>query len=164
MMGRRLTTAGLAVAIVLLSACANAEPLPLARDLAADARLAALERTPIMVFFASRYCPYCGTVEDLYLRPMQQRGELARRVVLRMVVVESSEPLRDFAGALTRHEAFAQREAALFTPTIRFYGPDGKELAPALRGYSSADYYLGELEAAIERAVAALQPATAQRP
>jgi len=163
MMGGRPTTAWLVAAVLLISACANAEPLPPARDLAADARLAAAERTPIMVFFASRYCPYCGEVEDLYLRPMQQRGEFARRVVLRVVIVESSEPLRDFAGELTRHETFARREAALFTPTIRFYGPDGKEVAPALRGYSSADFYLAELESAIDVAVAALQHETASR-
>lgn len=163
MMGSRLTTACIALAAVWLSACANAEPLPLARDLAADARIAAAERTPIMVYFGSRYCPYCGEVEDLYLRPMHERGEFSRRVVLRTVVVESGESLRDFAGELTSHEAFARREAALFTPTIRFYGPDGKELVPALRGYSSADFYLGELEEAIRVAVARLGRETAQR-
>lgn len=164
MMGARLTTAWLAAAVIGIGACANAEPLPLARDLAADARVAAAERTPIMVFFASRYCPYCTEVEDLYLRPMLGRGEFSRRVLLRMVVVESSEPMRDFTGGLTRHEAFARREAALFTPTIRFYGPDGRELAPALRGYSSADFYSAELESAIDIAVGRLQSETAQRP
>jgi thioredoxin-related protein len=164
MMGRRLTTAWLAAAVVLVSACANAEPLPMARDLESDARLAAADRTPIMVYFASRYCPYCAEVEDLYLRPMHGQGDFARRVLLRVVYVESSEPLRDFAGELTRHDAFARREAAVFTPTIRFYGPDGKDLAPALRGYSSADFYLGELEAAIDLAVAKLRRETARRP
>jgi len=164
MMGSRLTTAWLAAAVLVLSACANAEPLPLARDLAADARRSAAEHTPIMVYFASRYCPYCGEVEALYLRPMQSRGDFERRVLLRVVIVESDDPLRDFTGEMTRHEAFARREAALFTPTIRFYGPDGKELAPAVRGYSSADYYLGELEQAIDAAVARLRRETARRP
>lgn len=139
-----------------------ADGLPPARDLAADARLAAARQMPIMVFFTSESCPYCREVENLYLRPMQARGTYRGRLLLRVVEVGGGTPLTDFAGGQVNHGLFARRERVAFTPVIRLYDAAGRELTPSLVGYTTPDFYLGYLEQAIEQAIAAARsPRTA---
>jgi hypothetical protein len=153
----RAILTGLAVAALLLGAPpARAQALPVAADLARDAREAAARRVPILVFFHATDCAYCAQVEQLYLRPMHTRGDRGGKVLIRAVQVDGRAPLRDFAGRAVDHAGFARRERAGFTPLVRLYGPDGRELVPALVGYSSPDYYLGMLEDAIDRAHARL--------
>ncbi len=164
MMPRRLAFAA-ALLWAGVAAPAAAEPplqLPEARDFAADAREARSQRLPILVFFAAGGCPYCQEVEELYLKPMQARGEDRGRYLLRVVHVDSARRLRDFDGRPTDHGSFAAREGIWLTPVIRFYGPDGRQLAPPLVGYSSPDFYAGYLEQGIENALTQLRrPAAA---
>jgi thioredoxin-related protein len=134
-----------------------AEALPPARDFVADAR--ASGDVPILVFFTSESCPYCRAVESLYLQPMQARGTYRGRLLIRTVEVGGAAPLTDFAGGRTTHGEFARRERVSFTPVIRLYGADGRELAPQLLGYTTPDFYLGYLEQAIEQAIARARPA-----
>lgn len=124
-----------------------------ASDLAADARTG---RGAILVFFASDSCPYCHMVEDLYLEPMHARRPYGERLVIRKVEVDSRAPLVDFAGRRTDHAAFARSQQAGFTPLIRIYGPDGREIVEPLRGFTSEHFYSGQLEGAIDRALARL--------
>ncbi len=148
--------------LVLASAVnATDAELPLARDLRADARTAQAARVPILVFFAADLCPYCHEVEELYLKPMQALRENAGRFLLRVVRVDSARSLKDFAGRSTDHGGFAEREGIWLTPVVRFYGPDGRQLVPALIGYSSPDFYAGYLEQAIEDSLQQLRRATA---
>src|SRR3989337_2450227 len=94
-------------ALLFLSGPAPAaEGLPPARDLAADARLAADRQMPILVFFTSASCPYCREVEDLYLRPMQARGTYRGRLLMRAVEVGGGMPLTDFTGGRMDHGLF----------------------------------------------------------
>ncbi len=136
-----------------------AEVLPPARDFVADARVSGNGAAPILVFFTSESCPYCREVENLYLRPMQERGTYRGRLLIRTVEVGGAAPLTDFAGRQTTHGEFARRERVSFTPVIRLYGADGRELVPQLLGYTTPDFYLGYLEQAIEQAIARARPA-----
>ncbi len=150
---------GLFGLVLLFSGLVHAaEALPPARDFVADARAAA-GAAPILVFFTSKSCPYCREVENLYLRPMQERGTYRGRLLIRTVEVGGAAPLTDFAGRQMTHGGFARRERVAFTPVIRFYGADGRELVPQLLGYSTPDFYLGYLEQAIEQAIAQTRPA-----
>ncbi len=135
-----------------------ADALPPARDFVADARAAA-GQAPILVFFTSESCPYCREVENLYLRPMQERGTYRGRLLIRAVEVGGATPLTDFTGRQVTHGEFARRERVAFTPVIRLYGADGRELVPQLLGYTTPDFYLGYLEQAIEQAIARTRPA-----
>lgn len=135
-----------------------AETLPAARDFAADARQGAAGAAPILVFFTSPSCPYCREVESLYLQPMQQRGAYRGRLLIRTVEIGSAAPLADFAGRPLTHAEFARRARVRFTPVIRLYGPDGRELVPPLFGYSTPDFYSGYLEDSITQAIARLRP------
>ncbi len=124
-----------------------------AGDLRADAAAARERGTPIVLFFASDSCPYCHEVEDLYLEPMQRRGPYAGRVLIRKVNVDRATVLVDFAGRRLGHDEFARREGAGLTPLIRFYAPDGRELAGALRGMSSREFYGGMLWDALDESI-----------
>lgn len=138
-----------------VAATAGATQLPLAHDLAADAAQAA--GTAILVFYTSDSCPYCQHVEELYLEPMLQRRTYGDRLLIRAVRADSAKPLRDFAGQRTDHETFARRQGAYLTPLVQLYAPGGTALAAPLVGYTSPDFYAGELESRIEDALARMK-------
>jgi thiol:disulfide interchange protein len=148
-------------ALALGALPAAAEPLPVARDFQRDALAAGARPKPVLVFFTADFCPYCQQVEELYLRPLHARGDFRGQILMRVVHTDSRRTLRDFGGRPTDHESFARREGRAFTPVVRLYAPDGRELVPALRGYSSPDLYLGMLEQAIETSIAQLRSKTA---
>ncbi len=133
--------------------------LPPARDFVSDARASGNGATPILVFFTSESCPYCRDVENLYLRPMQERGTYRDRLLIRTVEVGGTAPLTDFAGRQVNHGEFARRERVSFTPVIRLYDAGGRELVPQILGYTTPDFYIGYIEQAIEQALARVRPA-----
>lgn len=135
--------------------------LSVARDLRADAVAARASGMPIVLFFASDSCPYCHEVEELYLEPMQRHGPYAGRVLIRKVYVDRAMALVDFTGRRLGHDEFARREGASLTPLIRFYAPDGHELAGALRGMSSREFYGGMLWDALDESIHKLCVASA---
>lgn len=151
----------LALAAAALATTSQADGLASARDLAADAARASAVGAPVLIFYKTDSCPYCHHVEDLYLEPMQQRDTYAGRLVIRVVHADKHQPLRDFQGNLTDHSRFASRQGAWFTPLIQLYGADGAVLAPPLIGYTSPDFYAGELESRIEAAIGRLRSANA---
>lgn len=152
----------------LVLACATGiageETLLPATDLAADAARSVVTGEAILVFYKSESCPYCRQVEELYLEPMQQRGSYAGKLVVRVVDIDRGTPLRDFSGAATDHRRFARRQGASFTPLIQIYGADGAVLTPPLVGYTSADFYAGQLEDRIDHAIGRLRPAAVAVP
>lgn len=151
------TLTGLLLAALLAAAGARAASgLDDAVDLAADGRKAARLGAPILVFYSEDGCPYCRTVAELYLEPMQARDPYAGRLVIRVVHTRRRADLRDFAGRATSHAAFAADQGVNFTPAIRLYDAHGQELVPALVGYTTPDFYAGYLESAIERSQAIL--------
>ena len=154
----------LALAVAGVATTSQAEGLASARDLAADAARAAATGAPVLIFYKTDSCPYCHDVEDLYLEPMQRRDTYAGQLVIRVVHADKSQPLRDFQGNLTDHRHFASRQGAWFTPLIQLYGGDGAVLTPPLVGYTSPDFYAGELESRIEAAIGHLRSANAAQP
>lgn len=132
-----------------------------ARDLMADAGIAANSQRPIVLFFSSSSCPYCEVVRDLYLEPMVADETYNQKALFRIVHVGGVSSIRDFHGRKTYHDEFADKQGASLTPVIKIYGPDGRELVPEILGYSSPDFYLGFLEDAINNARARLLQAAA---
>lgn len=151
---RIVLTGLMLLASMTVLAAKSTTGMPTAEDFVADARTAQAEKKPIMVYFAAEFCGYCEMVSELYLRPLLEHEGLADKVLFRVVEVDSAgNQLRSFAGEDMDHKAFASRESASFTPIIKFYGPDGKELVPELMGYFSPDFYGLYLERAIDTAV-----------
>jgi len=92
-------------AILAFWACAAAaaEPVPFARDLAADGRAARESGRVIVVLYGTADCPYCRKVRKGFLEPMQANPETAKQVVLREIDVESRRQVVGFDGHPTTH-------------------------------------------------------------
>jgi thioredoxin-related protein len=139
--------------------CAAGRELPQAADFHADAAQARVKQQPILVFFAAESCPYCHAVENLYLSPLYNDSAYADKLLIRVVRVERQTRMSDFAGQPTTHAAFAQSYGVKLTPVVKLLDASGKELVPALVGYSSPDFYGAYLEQSIEAAIAAVRQA-----
>ncbi len=141
---------------ILIVTASFAAELPVAKNFSQDARLAKQKGIPILVFFAAPDCSYCEEVEELHLKPMISSKKYEGKVIFRVVRIESVKQMRDFNGRLTSHEKFSSDKFVNFTPTIRMFRYDGKELSE-LYGYSSPDYYHYDLLETIRKSVAKLR-------
>ena len=124
-------------------------------------REAARERTVVVALFSLPGCPFCEAIRRDQLRHLA-REQAAQRV---RVVEYDLTDRRPFAGTAARSPApaspaaLATSPAALaasldvrLAPTVAFIGPDGKEIAERLVGYSSPDFYGAYLEQRIAQA------------
>jgi hypothetical protein len=137
-----------------LAGTAAAEALPLARDLAADGRDARTSGRVIVVLFSTAGCPYCRQVRDAFLRPLL--AEEAKRVLVREIEVDGTQPVVDFDGRSATHRELGMARRVRLVPHVVFLGPDGENLAEPLIGISSVDLYGGLLERRIETSRARL--------
>jgi len=130
-----------------------------AHDLAADMRLAAKTREPLLVLFSEDGCSWCERARQEFLLPMQNSPEYRGRVLMREVEIGSNAAMTDFAGNKTTQAEFSRRNKVSMMPTVMLFGPGGKLLAEPLIGFSSADYYGYFLDQRIDAALAQLRNA-----
>jgi len=128
-----------------------------ARDLAADARLAAERRIPLLLLFSETGCPWCERARQEFLLPMQRNPDYQARVMMREVVVDSGAPLVDFDGKQTTQAEFARRSRISMMPTVTLFGARGQPLAEPVVGFVSADYYGYFIDQRIDSALASLR-------
>jgi len=150
----KTTLAALLLALALPTAAGG---LRQASDLSADAHDAAQRAVPILVMFNAEGCPYCHVVREYYVEPLARDAQFHDRVILRIVNVDSYDPLVDFDGTLTDHHSFASKNSVTLTPVVKFFGPDGRELVKELVGLSTEDFYGWYLEQRLSDALDQLQ-------
>jgi thioredoxin-related protein len=131
--------------------------VPLAADLAADARLAASTGRPLMLLFTREECGYCALLKRSVIVPMIISGEYEDRVIIRELVIDRGPDLLDFGGQRVSPFAVADRYEAFFAPVVLLVGPDGEELHERLIGISNEEMYLFYLDQAIDRSTAVLR-------
>jgi len=148
----------LLLTLFTVAAAAEAEKqLTYAEDLAAAGETARAQGKPVVVFFFQEQCHYCETVRHQFLLPINGNEDYQDRIILRQINTRARTPIRDFKGEKVASAQFARREDKRFTPTIAFYGPDGKQLAKPLIGLKGGrDYYGHYLDKGIEKAEAAI--------
>jgi hypothetical protein len=81
-----------------------------------------------------------------------------------VVDVDGYRKLVDFSGRDTTHSGFAERNGATLTPLIKFFGPDGRELAEQLLGFTNEHFYGYFLDARIDESLAKLRSVAAATP
>ena len=150
----RWILACLAALFLAAPACAQ---MTAARDLAADARLAAERKIPLLVLFSEAGCPWCERARQEFLLPMQRNPEYRAKVMMRELGVDDSAALVDFAGNTTTQANFARANRISMTPTVMLFGPRGEALGEPLVGFGSADYYGYFLDRRIDSALAQLR-------
>lgn len=147
----------LACLAALFAAAPAAAQMTQARDLAADARLAAERRIPLLLLFSDTGCPWCERARQEFLLPMQRNPEYQAKVMMREIVVDSAATLVDFDGNKTTQAQFARRSRISMMPTVMLFGPRGQTLAEPVVGFGSSDYYGYFLDQSIDAALAGLR-------
>lgn len=123
--------------------------LPTPTSLRGAAQAAAARREPLVVMTTLTGCPYCAIVRNHYLLPMRREGRIH---AVQLDVMDRTGNLQGFDGQLTTPADQARQWKARFTPTVLFFGPDGRELAERLVGIAVPDFYGEYLEARLAEA------------
>lgn len=144
---------GLSVAAgLILSTPAQANEIPNAVNLRAEAEHAVRTGLPLIVLFTRNGCRYCEQVRRDYLRPMQKSATAQHPVHIRQIHVDHQTPLIDFTGKSTTHAQFAKQQQISLAPVVAFYGHEGQALAPPIVGLRLPDFYQSYLDEAIKSA------------
>ncbi len=119
-------------------------------DLQALGRMVHEASVPILLMFASEDCHFCERLEAEVLGPMKLVGDDPRRVLLRKIMLETPDSLRDFQGREISADELARRNKVDMVPTLYLLDGDGRELVPKIVGYTSPDFYPAYLDQAID--------------
>jgi len=124
--------------------------VPVASDLSQLAAQSSQRKVPILLMFSATDCDYCERLEADVIRPMMLSGDFDRRAIFRKVVIDGTQPLKDFRGGKLDAEVFAHQRHIKVTPTLVFVDSNGKELAPKVVGYQTDVFYNAYLDQAID--------------
>lgn len=119
-------------------------------DLAALSALSQEKGVPILLMFSTEDCNYCKRLEADVLGPMRIAGIDPKRVILRKVVLDEYDTLRDFSGRERNAESFGNSRGVDIVPTLELLDTTGKPLVPKIVGYQTPGLYADYLEEAIE--------------
>ncbi len=157
----------MAALLVAASAWAGGPAVPVTRNLQADGASSTQRGVPIMLVFSAPDCRYCRLLDKDFLKPMLISGDYTNKVLIRKVMINNDATLVDFAGKRVAADKLAKHYHVQVTPTVLFLDAKGQQLAPAMVGVSSPDYYGSYLDqsiaAALKRLHAEHRPATANR-
>jgi thioredoxin-related protein len=126
--------------------------VPIARDLHADAALMRTARVPLLLIVSQSYCNYCQLLKKEIIKPMLVSGRYTDKVIIRELLIDSDESIRDFTGATVIAHDLAQRYREWLTPTVLLLDTKGNELVTRIRGINNVDYYGYYLDKAIDQA------------
>jgi thioredoxin-related protein len=144
-------------ALLCCGAAADDGTVPVATDLQADGHASQERAIPILLVFTREDCGYCELLKRSVIRPMIISGEYHDRVLIREVIVDDPDDIRDFGGRTVSPFAVADRYDGLLTPTVLMVGPDGQALAERLIGISNEEMYLWYLDRALADATRVLR-------
>ena len=155
----------IASVLIFLVAHSNAEDtdsnLPEAEDFAMLALQSNQQKLPILIMYAAETCEYCERLEEEILGPMYQSGEFNDRAIIRKVMIDGIDNIRDFNGNMVDAENFAYKRGVEVTPTLQFVDASGKQLAPEMIGYNTPEFYAKYIENAIDESRQVINSSTA---
>ncbi|WP_455206884.1 thioredoxin family protein [Kaarinaea lacus] len=125
--------------------------LPEANDFALLALQSNQQKLPILIMYAAETCEYCERLEEEVLGPMYRSGQFANRVIIRKVMIDGFDDIRDFNGNVLHADNFAYKRGVQVTPTLQFVDANGNQLAPEMIGYNTPEFYAGYIENAIDK-------------
>ncbi len=149
---RRRLLAGLAGSLLLghagLATASGRVVLARSTALRSELGSALAAGEPLVVMVSLEGCPFCRDARDSYIGPMRDEQRLA--VV--QVDLRSNSPVSDFTGVATTHDALTRNWRISIAPTVLFFGPGGREIAPRLTGAYLPDFYGAYLEERVRQA------------
>ena len=135
---RQWLAVALGAAVCAPAAWAQSEhgALPMPASLKDELAAALQQRLPLVVMVSLVGCPFCKVVRESYLRPLRESGQPVVQVDLR-----DRRRLLDFEGQATTQDEQIRRWGVRIAPTVLFFGPDAREVAPRLKGAYLPDFY-----------------------
>ena len=124
--------------------------LPVAEDLEVLGLSSRKKMVPILIMYSTEDCVYCARLESEVLGPMRLSGADPEKVIVRKVLMEDYETLRDFSGKKRNAESYAIGRGVEIVPTVVLVDENGNELVPKIVGYQTPGIYDTYLEKAIE--------------
>lgn len=118
---------------------------------------------PILVMFSQTNCTYCVVLEESYLRPMLKSGEYQDKVIIRKVMIDSFDSVRNFNGSKIDASDFAGNYRAYVTPTMVFLDHNGKELTNRLMGVGTEGFFANEIDQSINHSLNRLRSVALQQ-
>jgi len=137
---------------------AKAEGLPVVKDFTLEAKEAQKKQVPILILFMSDSCPYCETVLQDFLLPMQRDPEFKDKVILRQIESSSGDKLVDFEGMNTTYSDFARKHKVYGVPNVMLFDSKGRVLS-SIVGLLTIDFYYAYLEKAINESLEKIKEA-----
>lgn len=126
--------------------------IPMAVDLPTVARVSKQKKLPIILLFSAEDCEFCERLEAEVIRPMLISGEMETKAIVRKVMIDSYEQIKDFHGADVGAEEFADRRGIEVTPTLQFVDAEGRELAEKMIGFQGSEMFVAYLDNALSSA------------
>jgi thioredoxin-related protein len=111
------------------------------------------KKLPILLLISQSHCGYCERMKREVLNPMQLNGDFENRILVREIVIDSSEKLTDFDGNQVDAADFSQSYGVYVTPTLLFLNSRGEEAAKPILGINNIDYVLFYIQDAVDMAV-----------
>ena len=158
LMDRRAALLGLASAPWLLPSAmaapqdASERLLPTTTDLRASLAQALARGEPLIVLATLHGCPFCKVARENYLVSELKAGRAVTQIHFL-----SRDPVRDWQGGEITHGQLVKQLQIEAAPTLLFYGPAAKEVAPRLVGGSTSDFYAAYLDERVAQARAAVR-------
>ena len=113
-------------------------------------------KKPVLLVFAAEDCGYCDRLEADHLGPMTLSQEYRSRVIIRKVMIDSYDDIKDFNGDKHSADDIADKYGVTVTPTVMIFNNEGTRLSKKLIGYSGNEYFGWDLEKLIDNAEVAL--------
>jgi len=129
-------------------------------NLQADGKLAKKRSIPLLVMFSQAECPFCLKLTEEILEPMLISGDYTDRVLIRELMIDSSNDIIDFSGNSVDPRTVFSRYLLYVTPTILLLDSKGEELAERQVGINTVEYYGYYLDEAIHEALEKLRRQT----
>ena len=129
---------------------AHAQRIELAHNLASDARTAAQQDKPLLLFVTQPGCPFCERARREYLRHLAVDPAYTRRLLFRELSIEGD--VTGFDGKRSTGLAAARALKIKLYPTIVIVDGAGEAIAAPLVGFTVADFYGAQIDGRIEEA------------
>lgn len=80
----------------------------------------------VFLFFEMDDCPWCARMKATVLNQPEVQDYFRKHYLVYSMDVNGDVPMTDFQGRNTTEKAFALENRVRATPTMLFFGPDGK--------------------------------------
>lgn len=104
---------------------------------------------PIVLVYTAEDCEHCERLDEDVLRPLAMSGEMKNSVIIRKIMVDSTESIVDFNGQKQSAGHYSMMHHVGVTPTMQFVDGDGHELVPKIVGYQVPDMFFAYFEQAV---------------